>query len=130
MKHDLTYKELISEGRIAEANGEQKKAAENYKRAIKKIPRNHEAYYRLMILYRKAKQFRNELTIINQAIRRFQKFHQEMPRRKKLSPRLLNATKTLAKSVGLLDSSGNKTHLPQPIVAWQQRRRTVLKKMR
>src|SRR5438309_4708473 len=70
-----TIKETLADARAAEESQQYDTAAELYQQILKQDTLNQEAYNRLMIIYRKQKDKKKELSIINTAIKAYQKFY-------------------------------------------------------
>lgn len=99
-------------------------AADLYEKITREYPLKEPAWDRLMIIYRKAKNYTSELSVIRRAIKTFEAAYGKANRAaggKKVS-RLSNA---LAKSFGLVDKKGRSLYEPQPIARWNKRRQTV-----
>lgn len=84
-----------------------------------------------MIVYRKQKQYKQELQVINIGIDFFKNHHQNKSNdlfggNKKIA-QLSNA---LMKKVGLKDKVGKSLYYPEPIARWQKRKLTVEKKLK
>ncbi|SKA42754.1 Tetratricopeptide repeat-containing protein [Chitinophaga eiseniae] len=67
-----SHKSLIEKGHQLEKEGAPDKAIQVYLAAVKKDPLNAAAYNRLMVLYRKKKEPRKEMAIINEAIKAYE----------------------------------------------------------
>ena len=121
----------MEQGAEAEQNEDFDSAVASYRQAIKQSPSNEAPYQRLMILYRKAKEYKKELAVINDGIRffrqQFQHKHKQLP---VISSKAARVSKTLAKSLGLTDKKGNAVHTPEPILKWEKRKQLLLKKMK
>lgn len=61
-------KEQLAEGRRLEQNGHLEKAITAYRKLVDKDPRNQEAVSRLLVIYRKQKDYRSELAVIDQVL--------------------------------------------------------------
>jgi tetratricopeptide (TPR) repeat protein len=122
--------EILAEAKEAELNGNTAEATKLYERAIKQEPADERAYDRLMIIYRKEKDYGAELKVINKGIEAFQKLYQAKSKKivgsDKEAVRLSNA---LIKSLGLKDKKGNDLIEHQPIAKWKKRREVVMKKL-
>ena len=91
-------------------------------------------YDRLMIYYRKQKEYKKELQLINRALKLFG------DRLKQQAGQVLKAAKSrtaikrlsaqLSKSAGLTDKKGNLTFLPEPLSRWTKRKKTVEQKIK
>jgi tetratricopeptide (TPR) repeat protein len=100
-------------------------AIDAYRHIIKEHPKKEFAYQRLMILYRKKKEFKKELEVIETALDNFQyMLGSQSSENKKVS--LLS--KKLMKSTGLMDNKNGPAFLPEPLHKWTTRR-TALKKL-
>jgi tetratricopeptide (TPR) repeat protein len=120
----------LQQASAAEKNGDLELAEKLYKQEINKSAFNASVYTRLMVIYRKQKKYKEELDIINKALKHF-KEHQE----KQLSSKTKNAaikklSKSLNKSLGLIDKKGNFLYEPEPIPTWKRRKTTVEKKLK
>jgi len=65
--------ELLKDARLQELEGKTEDAIKSYNLVISKDPLQAGAYNRLMILYRKLKEYKKELAIIKQAIAAYEK---------------------------------------------------------
>jgi len=131
MAEKLSYKALMEQGAEAEQNEDIDSAVELYQQAIKQSPSNEAPYQRLMILYRKAKEYKKELAVINDGIRFFkQQFEHKHKQSPVISSKVARVSKTLAKSLGLTDKKGNAVHTPEPVLKWERRKQLLLKKMK
>ena len=118
---------MISKAREAEESGDIEEAIGIYQKVIAGDSVNQEAYERLMILYRKEKEYKKELAIINKGLKAFEKLYKPKPtgRLKKVAEISLK----MAKSMGLLDAKGEATYEPEPILKWKKRKMIVEKKL-
>ncbi|MEO7264112.1 MAG: tetratricopeptide repeat protein [Ferruginibacter sp.] len=112
----------------AEINGNTSEAISLYKEVIKESPLNENAYSRLMILYRKNKDFKNELRIINAGIKAFENFYK--PKTKGRTKIITRISNKLNKLIGLVDKKGNHTYEPEPLEKWKKRKGIVAKKVK
>jgi len=120
---------LIEEDRNVEADGELEKAASIYEQAIRQHPMDEFPYNRLMIIYRKFKQPKNELRVIKKALEVYTAFYD-----KKLKPYTSNTkvgqlSKALLKSVTGSAKKTSYTSYPEPIPRWTLRKKAVEKKL-
>lgn len=120
-----TIKEIISEGKAAEDSGQTETAAQLYEQALQEDRLNEYAYSRLMIIYRKLKDKKKELQIINTAITAYKEFYAS---KKRTSKSIAAISNKLNKSVGLADKKGNTLYTPEPIATWQKRKELLEKK--
>jgi tetratricopeptide (TPR) repeat protein len=122
--------DLLKEAREAEANNDMDSAIKLYQRVIRKQPHLEEAYNRLMVIFRKEKDYEAEFDVISQGIKAFEDFYKQRAEKvlhdHKQAQRLSSA---LARSLG---QSGKKTSAifyPQPIPRWLKRQEVVEKKL-
>ncbi|WP_207514309.1 hypothetical protein [Longitalea luteola] len=91
-------------------------------------------YDRLMIHYRKQKEYKKELQLINQALKVFSDQLQKQTTRIFAAAKSKTTSKRLmekfGKSVGLLDKKGNLKTLPEPLARWTKRKQTVQQKIK
>jgi tetratricopeptide (TPR) repeat protein len=125
-----SIKEIIDKAKEAESDNDIEQAATLYEQARKADPANEYSYYRLMIIYRKLKKYKEELRVINEGIKFFETFHQNKSQQlfsndKKIK-QLSNA---LMQRVGLQDKKGKNLYYPEPVAKWRKRRETVEKKL-
>src|SRR5687768_5204833 len=81
-------------------------------------------YDRLMIHYRKEKNYEKELSIIKKAITTFRNHYNEKQGgalKRKINPSIKTLSKKISKSTGLLDKKGNEVYLPEPLPRWIKR---------
>lgn len=114
---------LALEGRIADA-------IKNYIAAIKADPLLARAYNRLMILYRKQKEYKKEMAIIKQAIGAYEKeIKEDQQAWKKANSKSARLNLNLAKAMGLLDDKGLPVYEYPQVMTWRKRMETVRKKL-
>lgn len=104
---------------------------EQYKEDVKNKVINALPYDRLMIHYRKEKNYPEELEIIKQGITNFKKYfaqHQRATVKKKKSS-IEELSRMINKSTGLTDKKGNELYLPEPLPKWIKRQATVEAKL-
>jgi tetratricopeptide (TPR) repeat protein len=122
------FSELIKSAKLLEEEGETEKAMSLYKQAIKQKPMEELPYNRLMIYYRKERNYEEELKVIKQALDVFTDHYDKLP--EKLvgkNKKVEQLSKALLKSV----NKGKKPepYYPEPIPKWIKRREMVEKKM-
>lgn len=122
----FTIKEKIEAGE-AEEKEDISVAINNYEEAIKEDPLAEKAYDRLMILYRKEKDYKKELKLIDTGIKAFESFYKS---RKSGSRKIAEISKKLNRSFGFTDKKGNAVYDPEPIARWKKRKLTVQKRIK
>jgi tetratricopeptide (TPR) repeat protein len=124
------YTELIKQAREAETDGEIQDAASLYERAIRQDPLIELPYNRLMIIYRKQKEYEKELKVLDKALEVFISHYD-----KKLKPytgntKLAQISKALLKSLSGSSKKTSYTSYPEPIPKWTVRRKNLEKKIK
>ena len=123
----LSIKKTIEEADEAEEKEDIPLAIKDYESAIEANPLLEKAYDRLMILYRKEKDYKNELRTINTGIKAFEAFYRS---RKSGSKKIAEISKKLNRSFGFTDKKGNAMYDPEPIARWKKRKVTVEKRIK
>ncbi len=123
--------ELLKDARLQELEGKTEDAIKSYNLVISKDPLQAGAYNRLMILYRKLKEYKKELAIIKQAIAAYEKdFKDDQQTWKKANSKSARLSLSLAKSMGLLNDKGLPVYEESQIIRWRKRMETVQKKIK
>ena len=99
-----------------------------YQQQLKEDPLNQKAYNRLMILYRKLKEYKKELHTINSAIRSFEAFNKS--HKKKAGKTIQTISNKLNRSLGLVDHKGKAVYDAEPVAGWKKRKEVVVKKIK
>jgi hypothetical protein len=123
----LSIKKTIKEADEAEEKEDISLAIKDHEEAIKANPLFEKTYDRLMILYRKDKDYKNELRIINTGIKSFEDFYRS---RKTDSKKIAQISKKLNRSFGFTDKKGNAVYEPEPIARWKKRKVIVEKRIK
>jgi tetratricopeptide (TPR) repeat protein len=121
-----TIKDMLSKAEVAEAEQDLDTAAQWYEKAIKADPLTETAYNRLMIIYRKGKNYKQELRVIKEGIKAYEQFYKSRASRSK---KIAEISIKLGRSVGLSDKKGNVAYEPEPIGKWKKRKAVVEKKL-
>lgn len=130
-KGKLSVTAMMSPGRRLERESGPAAAIEQYLALIKKFPLHIDAYTRLMILYRKQKEYRKELLLINKAIKIYKKSIADQQREWIREHReMAKISKPLAISLGLVDINGLPVHEDEVLDMWKRRRELVAKKLK
>ncbi|HUR67585.1 MAG TPA: bacterial transcriptional activator domain-containing protein [Chitinophagaceae bacterium] len=95
---------------------------------IKAHPGNEKAHDRLMILYRKQGNYKQELKTLNRAIKTFEElFTKKQPA---VNNKIKALSMAIAKSTGLSDKKGNSIFQKGELAKWKRRREVVIKKIK
>ena len=122
----VTLKQPLKEGEKEEKENISI-AIKEYEEAIKKNTLAEKAYDRLMILYRKEKNYKKELRIITAGIKAFESFYKS---KKIRSKKIAEISQKLNRSFGFTDKKGNSLYDPEPIARWKKRKEVVEKKIK
>lgn len=122
------YAELIKEARKAEEDAEIKDAIDLYEKAIKQKPVLEQPYGRLMILYRKEKQYSKELKVIDKALDVFTSMYDKKKAVFSGAGKVAQLSKALLKTVG--GTKKDENYYPEPIPKWLKRKAVVEKKLK
>jgi hypothetical protein len=117
------------QGRAAymEKTGDLEEAARLYEKLLKEKPAHEDNYSRLMIIYRKQKDLKNELRVINSGIKFFQELY--TPTSIGKHKNVIKLSKQLSLLTGLTDKKGKSLYDAEPIGKWKKRKEVVLKKL-
>ena len=112
---------------LLEKDGELEKAAQVYEKLLKKTPSDLSILSRLMIIFRKLKNYRKEISYINQAI----KIHEEKyARLKSKDVKVVALSKKLNMLLGHTDKRGkNLLSIPE-VVKLKKRKEVASKRMK
>lgn len=119
---------LLDKAKYFEQQNEPEKAAAAYEKLIKENPLNEYAYDRLMIIYRKNKEYKKEKAIISKAIKTFEQFYKSASKISS-SKKILSLSKAFMKSTGLADNKGKLLFQKEPLARWNKRKTVVEKKL-
>lgn len=105
---------------------------DEYREQVKKGVFSPLPYERLMIHFRKEKDYAEELNVIKKGIETFKKFYSNLQGSaiKKQKVKITELSRKISKSTGLTDKKGNDTYLPEPIPRWIKRQAVVEQKLK
>jgi hypothetical protein len=104
-------------------------AAIEYEKMVRVYPLKEEGYDRLMIVYRKTKNYKREISIINKALKTFENRF-EKPSRQLKGKKMISLSKSILKSMGLADEKGNPKYEQQPMARWNKRKQLIESRMK
>jgi len=131
MSSVTSYKDLITRAQEGENNDHFDEATKLYSEAITLEPSYEFPYDRLMIIYRKQKNYKEELKIINEGINFFKQQHEN--KQKELTgsnKKIIQLSNALMKSVALKDKKGRNNYYPEPVPKWEKRKKMVERKLK
>jgi tetratricopeptide (TPR) repeat protein len=129
--HTGSVNELMEKATGYEADKDYHAAISVYQALLKKQPLHEKAYTRLMILYRKLRDYGAEAKTIHDAIARFQEEaggRKNKPGVVKPAGKIEKLSLSLGKLTGLIDKKGKSVYDPEPIASWKKRLILVNKK--
>jgi len=103
--------------------------ASEYEKIIRDNRYNEKAYERLMIIYRKNKEYAKELKLIDAAVKAFSELYNKTVKRKP-DKKTIRLSKSLLKMTGLSDKKGNPLYQREPINKWLRRQSILVSKMK
>ena len=127
--HGKSTAGLLSAAKILEGEEKNEEAARVYESIIKKHPLNEEAYNRLMIIYRKKRDYKKEKAVIDAGLKAFREFYRassRLPAKKTI----VSLSQALLKSTGLADRKGRLVYEREPLGRWMKRLKTVQQKLK
>jgi hypothetical protein len=91
-------------------------------------------YDRLMIYYRKRKEYKKELQLINRALKifsdHFKKQAGAILQTAKSQATIKKLSEKISKLSGLVDKKGKPNYVPEPLLRWTKRKQTVEGKLK
>ena len=130
VRNQTRARETFRQARLHETDGAADVAIKLYQKAIIQDPLLSDAYNRLMIIYRRKKDYKRELGIIKQGITSYEKQLrdnlQDWSEKNQKSARLSRA---LAKSLDLLSDKGIPKYEDRQVSIWKKRMVLVKKKL-
>ncbi len=122
-----SIKELHQQAAEAEANGDAAAAIQLYKEIVQQDALHIDAYNSLMKLYRRAKDYKKELAIINKAIKSYEAYYKK--HKPHHSKSIDDISRKLNKAFGLTDKKGEELYSPEPLGTWKKRKAVVEKRI-
>jgi tetratricopeptide (TPR) repeat protein len=122
---------VLAEAKAAESNGDNAGAVALYQQAVQNDPLEENAWQRLMVLHRKLKDTAGELKVINLALKAFDTHTKEVQQQwllknKKAAP----LVKSLAKSLGLMNSKGIMIDNNPVLEKWKHRKELIMARLK
>ena len=99
-------------------------AAKVYEKLIITHPTTEFSYNRLMIIYRKQKDYKQELRVINTGLKAFTDYY--TPSLVGKNKNVVKLSKQLSIMVGLSDKKGKNLYDAEPVNKWKKRKEIVL----
>ena len=121
------YTQLIKQAKEAEKENDVETATALYEKAIKQKPVLEQPYARLMVIYRKEKEYKKELAVIKKALDIFTNVY-DKKKEATNTAKVASLSKALMKSLGV--KSTDEDFYPEPIAKWLKRKAVVEKKIK
>jgi tetratricopeptide (TPR) repeat protein len=120
-------REILEDAKHAEAEGGLTEAARLYEEAIKQAPLNDYSYSRLMIIYRKLHQYKDELRVIDAGIRSFENDYlsKRQTVAQSASKKITSLSRSIMQRLGLVTNLNKQVLQLEPIAKWRKRRNVV-----
>ena len=132
-KKHTEEEETLKSAIEAEAEGDTPDAIEVYEKKIASGTLNPEPYNRLMVIYRKDKDYAAEMRVIKKGIAALMAKQEEQQKealsKTKGRRKLHSLSMQLAKKLGAIDKKGLSNYLPEPLEKWMKRKEVVEKKL-
>ena len=130
-KESYSYAEQWTAARQMEAEGNMDEAEKQYLQMIKTDPTNAEAYNRLLVIYRKQKEYRKELATVNKAIKAYEdNFLKEQKKWISEHKKAAKLSRVLAKGLGLINNKGLPLRQDRQLASWHKRKANLQKKIK
>lgn len=131
MVDKISHKSLLEQARQLESEDDLAGAIKLYNEALSNDPLTIAAYNRLMIIYRKQKEYKKELDTINKGIRSLEDNAREARTSWiKANRKAARLSQSLAKSLGQIDAKGKPTGEDPVITGWKRRKAVTLKRIK
>ena len=127
MESAAHYTNLIKQAKEAEEENDIDSATALYEKAIKQKPVFELPYTRLMVIYRKGKEYQKEMNTIKKALDVFTEVY-DKKKEATNTAKVTSISKALLKSLGVKSTDEN--FYPEPIAKWLKRKAVVEKKLK
>jgi two-component SAPR family response regulator len=126
-ENEPSIEDMTTEASEAEKNKDNTSAIKLYRDIIERDPLHIHSYDRLMKIYRQEKNYKKEISIINAAVKSYEKYYKQHAG--KHSKKVSDISEKLNRSFGLIDKKGTKLYNPEPIGRWLKRKEMANKKL-
>jgi hypothetical protein len=117
----------------ADASADIQQDVKMFEESIRQPDAGQVPFDRLLVLYRKQKKYKDELRVVNKAIKTFSDRIEDLQSKtfsgRKDKRKLHELSLQFGKKSGLLDRKGNELHYPEPISRWLKRKKVIEKKL-
>ena len=125
----ISKTQLLHQAKDAEVAEDWKEAEQWYREVLKIDAHNEAAYNRLMIIYRKQREWNKEWQTVKKAISSFEEMYAETAKTTE-NKKVARLSQSLLKLTGLADQKGKPVYLPGPLAKWKRRKITLDKKFK
>ncbi|MBG9377196.1 hypothetical protein I5907_13210 [Panacibacter sp. DH6] len=131
MPYSVSYTESVQKAEQAIHAQNFKAAVDIYTALMKRRPSDEHNYSRLMMIFRKLKQPRKELQVINEGIKSVSAaYHSQGQQQFGNNATVKRISNALLKSLGMKDQKGRFVFEPSVVERWKKRKALVLKRMK
>ncbi len=125
------HNDLIAQARELEGEGKFEEAATMYNKVVAEDPLNEMAIQRLLVLYRKLKEYRKEMQLLNASIKAITAKQEEQTGVwSKKHPAAAKASKALLRSLGGAKAKAAPAYEQAIISTWRKRKENLAKRMK
>lgn len=124
-----TLNEWLTLAKEKESGKKIDEAIEAYEHIIKEHPKKEQAYQRLMMLYRKKKDYKKELKVVETALNNFRHVLGTIKQGEKQNKKINQLSMRLIKTTGLVDKKNNPAFFPEPLNKWTKRKMALEKRI-
>ncbi|MBV4355844.1 tetratricopeptide repeat protein [Pinibacter aurantiacus] len=131
MSLSIAHSNLLRKANEIERQGDLNNAEKLYLKVLEKDPYTIEAYKRLMVIFRKQKEYSKELQVINRAVKALDEQVQTQKQRwMQKHKKIASASLALAKKMGIANKAG-KMIIDSPLMLqWAKRKELVKKRIK
>ncbi len=130
-RKNISNRLLLVKAKEAESLGDSTKALALYQQVVNNDPLEELAWQRLMVIYRKQRDYKSELRIITLALKSYETHNKEAQKQWLLkNKKAATLFKSLAKSLGLTDSKGIITDNNPILDKWNHRKEWVTARLK
>lgn len=125
------HNDLIAKARQFEREENFEEAAPLYEKVVQQDPLNENAINRLLIIYRKLKEYRKEIQLLNTSIKASSsKMQEQQTAWSKKHPAAARASKSLLRSLGGARAKVAPAYEEAAVRNWRKRKENLVKRMK
>ena len=125
------HNDLIAKARQLEQEEKLEEAAPLYEKVVLQAPLNEGAINRLLIIYRKLKEYRKEMQLLNKAIKAgSSKMQEQQTAWSKKHPAAAKASKLLLRTLGGVKTNTAPVYEATTVRTWRKRKENLAKRIK